>query len=156
MIDKFSQHNIFQEVGSSFSPNENCFSAEEWQRYYRNLVDDELKLQMTIHLSNCEDCMEKYLNRAEIESFQAPHYISKNVIRRLSEIKTRSRRSILIAYMSAACITLLLSSFGAFNKTAEWSSKFNSALNSFKNTTDNAANYMSDNLFRRNSNETKK
>ena len=88
-----------------------------WEKYYQNKVDEKTRLDMTLHLAQCNECLDLYTLCVEADLSLAPSRIQQNVMGDIK--KLNNPKQIMFAYITAACIALGFYSFGIFDKTIE-------------------------------------
>jgi hypothetical protein len=101
------------------------YSKVQWQLFVNNEVKEELQEEMQQHLLECDDCMSIYANLIEESSdieVSIPEDFTDNIMRQISSenMKRTKKRlnqkriNLFIYYVSAASITLFLTTSGVF------------------------------------------
>lgn len=94
------------------------YSRQDWLNYYHDQLDENLRLEMTLHLSSCDECLAYYGECAEANIFVAPPEIKENVMERVK--KPIDTRRVMLTYVLAASIALGFYSFGLIDKTLDF------------------------------------
>lgn len=102
------------------------YSKIKWLEFANELIIEEERSKMEVHLLSCEECLNSYLEILEEKELEKVHQfippdfpdrvmneIDKKA--KLNRTGLKSRRNIFIYYTAAACITLFLMGSGAFN-----------------------------------------
>lgn len=112
------------------------YTKEHWEQYYQNKVDEEIRLDMTLHLTQCNECFELYTSCVEANLSLAPTKIKHNVMGEIK--KPNNPKQVMYAYITAACIALCFYSLGIFDKTIERvPNGVNQSLNAIADVTNN-------------------
>lgn len=105
-------------------------SKTQWQLFVNGDLDEALQEKMQDHLSECDDCMTIYTDLIELSSdieVSIPESFTDNIMnqifsenRQLSLRKLKQKRiNLFIYYVSAASITLFLTTTGVFQSLYE-------------------------------------
>lgn len=91
------------------------YNGQNWTEYCNDKINKETRLEMTLHLSDCDICLDYYTNCIEANLSSAPSRIKKDLMKKVK--KPLNTMKIMIAYATAACIATGLYSVGWLDKT---------------------------------------
>lgn len=94
------------------------YNIEHWTNYYQGKIDKQTHIDMTLHLADCDECLDYYTQCAEANISLAPVHVKKEIMKRVR--KPFNTKQIMIAYATAACIATGLYSFGWIDKTIDY------------------------------------
>lgn len=103
------------------------YKSGKWRSYRQDQVSTDQRRQMERHLAKCEQCLRSYLaaiDEAETAAAERllPADFSARILERTRMMKRQThrtqRRTILLQYAAAACITLTFTAGGLFDAAA--------------------------------------
>ncbi len=103
------------------------YKSGEWRSYKQDQVSTQQRRRMEHHLAKCEQCLRTYLAAIdEADTIAAerllPADFNAKIMERTRMMKRQTqktkRRTVLLQYAAAACITLVLTAGGLFDAAA--------------------------------------
>lgn len=96
------------------------YNRGHWVDYYQGKIDEDTRMEMTLHLSGCDECLDKYTDCVQANISVAPLRIKKEIMKEVNKSNSsHNTKQIMFAYVTAACIALGFYSFGLFDKTID-------------------------------------
>ncbi|MBC8590027.1 hypothetical protein [Wansuia hejianensis] len=109
------------------------FDYVEWLFYKKNLISQDMKIDMEEHLYDCDECMEVFLSLIDEEEIQeAGAIISDNFIKNTMDSvdnirpfkkpikkKSKSFNEIFMYYVAVASVTIILTAGGLFSRMVD-------------------------------------
>lgn len=134
--------------------NSHKYSLEHWHEYYEDKIDEKTRFEMTLHLSTCGECLDKYTQCVELNISPAPLKIKKGLMKEIK--KPINTKQIMFAYVAAASIAMGFYSFGWFDKTVDYAPKgVEKSFNAIVTVSDNVS-QITNNIIWREFNEKEK
>lgn len=94
------------------------YNLENWTHYYEDKIDEKTRLEMTLHLQDCSQCLEDYTYCVEGNISPAPLRVKKEIMKKVKN--PLNTRQIMFAYATAACIATGFYSIGWLDKTIDY------------------------------------